>query len=94
MLLFWLEAEVSANAEPSKQPKRPTDLDNPSDLIKEAQKELVINNMSNEEKSKKAKDMQGLLQELKHFIVIFGNRVTIRKINRTHCNTLTEVHKF
>ena len=61
MLLFSLEAEVSANAEPSKQPKRPTDLDNPSELIKVAQKELVINNMSNKEEGKKAKDMKGML---------------------------------
>lgn len=61
MLLFSLEAEVSANSEPSKHPKRPTGLDNPSELIKIAQKELVINNMSNKEEGKKAKDTEGML---------------------------------
>ena len=57
MLLFSLEAD----SEPSKHPKRPTDLDNPSELIKVAQKELVINNMSNKEEGKKAKGTKGML---------------------------------
>lgn len=70
MLLFSLEAEVSANSEPSKHPKRPTGLDNPSELIKIAQKELVINNMSNKEEGKKAKDTEGML----HVFFFFTNQ--------------------
>ena len=43
------EAEMSAHMEPPKPGNRFNNIDNPSEMIKQAQKELVFNNSSNKE---------------------------------------------
>ena len=58
--LFYLEAEKPTNSEPPKPANRITALDNPSELIKQAQKELVFNNTANKEESKKAEGAKGI----------------------------------
>ena len=46
ILVFCIEVDVSHNVETAKPDKRVTKLDNPSEIIKQAQKEIVINNSS------------------------------------------------
>lgn len=59
--MFSLEAEKPTNSEPTKPANRVTALDNPSELIKQAQKELVFNNTANKEENKKAEETKGTL---------------------------------
>lgn len=56
MLSFSSETEVSSNAEPAKPANVINDLVNPGELIKQAQKESVLNNTLNN-KAEEAKGM-------------------------------------
>ena len=59
--LFWsfTDIEVSRTVEPSKPDNRVTNLDNPSEIIKQAQKELVFNNSSHKEDNQKVPEPKG-----------------------------------
>ena len=59
-VIFYLEAEVAVNAALPKPANKVSDFDNPSELIKQAQKELVFNNTANKEENK-AKETKGML---------------------------------
>lgn len=56
---FCIEVDVSHNVELPKPDKRVTNLDNPSEIIKQAQKEIVINNSSYKEDDQKAPQQKG-----------------------------------
>ena len=50
---FFSEVEVATNMEPPKPDNRVTNLDNPSEIIKQVQKGLVFNNSSNKDHQKR-----------------------------------------
>ena len=58
-MVFFVDVEVPANAEPPKPDNRVTNLDNPSEIIKQAQKELVFNNSSKKEDHQKVTEQKG-----------------------------------
>ena len=59
ILLHFVEAEAAANLEPPRLDNRVTNLDNPSEIIKQAQKELVFNNSSSKEDHHKGTEQKG-----------------------------------
>ena len=78
MVFYFVEAEVAANFEPPKPYNRVTNLDNPSEIVNQVQKELVFNNSSNKEDrpkgiEQKAKGRQWALSiQQKSPVQIFG----------------------
>lgn len=57
--VFFSEVEVTANMELPKPDNRVANLDNPSEIIRQAQKELVFNNSSNKEDHQKRTEQKG-----------------------------------